>query len=37
MPAPESSDVEMARTDGLLIRAAIVVVIGIIVVAPLFG
>jgi len=27
----------MARTDGLLIRAAIVVVIGIIVIAPLFG
>jgi len=27
----------MARTDELLIRAAIVVVIGIIVVAPLFG
>jgi hypothetical protein len=37
MPAPESSEAEMARTNGYLIRAAIVVVIGVIVVVPLLG
>lgn len=37
MPAPESSDLSMARADGVLIRAAIVVIVGMIVVVPLLG
>lgn len=37
MPAPNSSEAEMARTNGILIRAAIVVVIGALVVVPLLA
>jgi hypothetical protein len=35
MAAPDSSEAAMARTNGILIRAAIVVVVGTIVLVPL--
>lgn len=37
MAAPDSSEAAMARTNGILIRAAIVVVVGVIVLVPLIG
>jgi hypothetical protein len=35
MPASNSSETDMARANGILIRAAIVVVVGAIVLVPL--
>lgn len=37
MAAPNSSEADMARANGILIRAAIVVVVGAIVLIPLIA